>query len=203
MNKKLSTALAVAAASLVLLTTACTAETSREAQLQETSGRFDNRAAPVVTGDAEYSNYVRAQEDVYDDPNTILWCSSSFPTATSPIFTVPIAGKLTSSSVSMFPGESVGGGSSSGYYKEENVSVDGMYHGSPGPYRYGFTPGGVYVDFTNLSVFCSTSLVEFQRQALNITASESQVEATQTQAEDLLRAGDQAGAQNLLDGLEN
>lgn len=177
---------------------------SRTQQLEESQQKFEGRTPPDVTGDTEYNNYIKAQE-LYDDPSSILWCSGSFPTATSPIFTFPIAGKLTSSSVSYYPGQSPhqfsgGAGDWGGVYMAENQSVDGMYHGSPSPYRYGFTPGGQYVDFTNLSVLCTTSLTQFQRENLNI-AVDAPADAATDKAEQALKDGDPEGAQEILDGL--
>lgn len=183
----------------------CSAPTAttdtREDQLNQSQKRFDARTPPDVTGDAEYQNYIRAQEDVYDDPSNILWCTAAFPNATSPIFTTPIAGKLTSSSVSYYPNEkleTVDVGEAYGEILVEAQSVDGMYHGSPGPYRYGFTPGGQYVDYTGMAVFCTTALTAFQQQTLELSVVATADEFTE-QAEEALRDGDPEKAQDLVD----
>lgn len=203
-GSKILGAVAVAAVA-ALAFTGCSAsegmaETpTRKSQLQDSQASFDQRRAPEVTGDAEYNNYIKAQEEIYDDPSNILWCTAAFPNATSPIFTVPIAGKLTSSSVSFFPNtitRKYSAYESYGWVQEEAQSVDGMYHGNPGPYRYGFTPGGQYVDFTGLAVFCSTALTEFQR--VSLTAGGSENDGVTERAEQALRDGDPAKADEIL-----
>lgn len=125
---------------------------------------------PAVSNNTEYHNYYNAQK-LYDDPTTIIWCTTTWGNANSPLVTVPIAGKLTSSSVSLLPSTVVQDADSSDSlsYFPEQVSVDGMYHGSPPPYRYGFTPGGQYVDFFNMPTLCTTQLTKFQRQSSNVT----------------------------------
>jgi hypothetical protein len=175
---------------------------TRKAQSEQNKQKFDVRTPPDVTGDTEYNNYIKAQE-LYDDPANIIWCTATWANSAAPIFTVPIAGKLTSSSVSYFPSstQKFDGNSSYGYtWSEENPSVDGMYHGNPGPYRYGFTPGGQYVDFTGMETFCTTQLTEFQRQTLTVSNTAPEDSAT-AQAEEKLKAGDAQGAQDILDGI--
>lgn len=157
--------LSVGALALGLVACSSSNTPNRQDQQEQNASQFDDRTPPDVTGETEYNNYIRAQEEIYDDPSTILWCTVYPQSPNSPVFTVPIQGKLTSSSVSYYPGESVQWNSSYSW-TEENQSVDGMYHGSPPPYRYGFTPGGQYVDFTDLPTFCTTALTEFQEQTL-------------------------------------
>lgn len=203
MKKKLATVLAIVGVGAMVLT-GCTDEPSgRDDQAAKSEAKFESRTPPDVTGDAEYNNYIKAQEEIYDDPSSILWCTAAFPTAGGPVFTVPIAGKLTSSSTSYYPNydqKFSSGGSFT--WSEENQSVDGMYHGSPGPYRYGFTPGGQYVDFTNLSVFCTTSLTAFQQETLSVSAVSTSDSVTE-QAEQALRDGDPQKAQDIVDGAKN
>jgi hypothetical protein len=169
--------LAVAALSFTLAGCSATSdgEPSRDKQLETTQEKFDKRSAPDVTGDTEYNNYIKAQEGVYDNPATVLWCTASFNSGTAPVFTVPIAGKLTSSTVSFFPSTKQKFSSGGGFtWSEENQSVDGMYHGTAVPYRYGFTPGGQYVDFTGLDMFCTTQLTEFQRVSISVVTDADQ-----------------------------
>lgn len=123
---------------------------------------------PVIKNFTEYHNYMSAQK-LYDDPSSIIWCTTSFGNPSSPILTVPVAGKLTSSSVSLFPNTVQKDYQYSGVYNPELPSVDSMYHGSPPPYRYGFTPGGQYVDFFDMPTFCTTALTSFQRASTNVT----------------------------------
>jgi hypothetical protein len=195
-----------AAGALVLGLAACSGGTTtstptREDQLAQSESTFEGRTPPDVTGDAEYQNYIKAQEEVYDDPAGIIWCTVFPENPSAPIFTVPIAGKLTSSSVSYYPNYSIEKqiyGESMGLAQVENQSVDGMYHGSPAPYRYGFTPGGQYSDFFNLPTFCSTALTEFQRQTLDVAAVAD--DGVTDAAEEALRNGDPTKAQEITDG---
>lgn len=127
---------------------------------------------PDIKNDVEYHNYKAAQE-LYDDPSSIIWCTTTWGNNSAPLVTVPISGKLTSSSVSLFPSSQtkIGGGGSGSWnstYNQELPSVDAMFHGSPPPYRYGFTPGGQYVDFFNMPTFCTTALTAFQRESTKV-----------------------------------
>jgi hypothetical protein len=198
MNKRKITGVVLAVLVAATLSACDTENDAREKQLSESTAKFDDRKAPDVTGEPEYNNYTRAQL-LYDDPNTIQWCTVFPPSDAAPIHTVAIAGKLTSSSVSYYPGQSQQSNSNFSW-TEENQSIDGMYHGSPPPYRYGFTPGGEYVDFTDLSVECTTALTSFQRQTLSVAVVSPEDVVTQ-QVADALKAGDPAGAQALVDGL--
>lgn len=148
----------------------------------------------------EYKNYDRAQK-LYASPTTIIWCTAFAPASTSPVITIPVAGKLTSSSVSFFPSTRVklhqwsSGGKEE--YTPERRSLDGMYHGSPPPYRYGFTPGGQYVDFFNLPTLCTTKPMSFQRKSIEVGVDNS-LAGADGQAEAALKAGDPAAAQDIL-----
>lgn len=158
------------------------AHSKAQAAVQNANREF---VVPPVKNFVDYNNYYKAQE-LYDSPSTIIWCTTSFGTTGSPLVTVPITGKLTSSSVSLFPNTQVHldtdtGGST---YYPELTSVDGMYHGSPPPYRYGFTPGGQYVDFSGMQVLCTTALTKFQKQSTTVDVSyDPAVSAAQAQAQ--------------------
>jgi hypothetical protein len=201
--RKITAVLGVAVAGTILLGAAsCSTDepTTRGDQAQKSESKFADRKPPQVTGDAEYNNYINAQEKVYDDPANIIWCTGSFNSANSPIFTVPIAGKLTSSSVSYYPNQHFASYDAGEYYGQtlvESQSVDGMYHGTPAPYRYGFTPGGQYVEFAgNMPVLCTTALTKFQQQTLAVSAV---VDTVTKKAEAQLKAGDKVGAQKTVD----
>lgn len=158
-------------------------------------------------GNAELRNYEGAQK-LYSDPATIIYCTTTWGNASAPLVTIPIAGKLTSSSVSYFPSSrTVNPGSDDGTkdeYTPERRSIDGLYHGSPPPYRYGFTPGGQYVDFFNLPTLCTTALTKFQRQQtkVSVTVDQDALNADR-QAQDALKRGDRAGAAAALEGLDS
>jgi hypothetical protein len=158
-----------------------------------------HRTPYLPSHDVEFDNYNAAQK-LYDDPTTIIWCSTTWGNASAPIVTVPIAGKLTSSSVSYFPGDQVLDYGSEGHVVAEDRSVDGMYHGSPPPYRYGFTPGGQYVDFFNMPTVCTTALTKFQRQTTKVSLSvDPAAAAAQAKATVLLQQGRHAAAERALE----
>lgn len=144
--------------------------------------------APTIKNHMDYQNFYKSQE-LYDNPNTIQWCTSTWGNASAPLFTVPVAGKLTSSTVSLDPttqAKVMSGGNDhdTTTYNPELPSADSMFHGNPPPYRYGFTPGGQYVDFFNMPTFCTTALTNFQRQATKVSlAVDPAVAAAQKQAE--------------------
>jgi hypothetical protein len=142
----------------------------------------------------EEQNYNAAQK-LYNDPANILWCTAFPQSNTTPIVTVPVAGKLTSSTTTAFQPEYAGGHDAS--VALPSVSVDGLYHVNPPPYRYGFTPGGQYVDFFNLPTLCTTKPLEFQRQSVSVKVDSSLSTAT-TKAEAALKSGDNAKAQQIL-----
>lgn len=157
---------------------------------------------------AELRNYEGAQK-LYSNPNTIIYCTTTWGNASAPLVTIPIAGKLTSSSVSFFPSTraKVGGGGdgwNTNEYTPERRSVDGLYHGSPPPYRYGFTPGGQYVDFFNMPTLCTTALTKFQRESTKVAITVDEAsKAADAAAEDALAHGDKAGAEAALAALDN
>jgi hypothetical protein len=175
--------------------------------LSQIDGR-SNSTRPFVPAwpSPEFKNYTAAQR-LYANPNTIVWCTTTWGNASSPLVTIPIAGKLTSSSVSFFPSTRAWRGDHNidhPEYTPERRSVDGMYHGSPPPYRYGFTPGGQYVDFFNMPTLCTTALTRFQRQTTKVAVTvDEQAKAADQAAEAALARGDRAGAQRALNALDS
>lgn len=177
--------------------------TSKSGQYAQVQKRAAKARAYIPQNGVELSNYNRAQK-LYDTPNTIIWCTTTWGNPSSPVVTIPIAGKLTSSSVSYFPSQlAYSGGGDGGYkYNPELRSVDGMYHGSPSPYRYGFTPGGQYVDFSGMQALCTTSLTKFQRQNTSVVVTvDATAKLAQAKAESALAANDPKAAQAALSGL--
>lgn len=189
--------------------TACAPEAEQPQQYKEVESRAASKTAYIPKNDVELENYNRAQE-LYDDPAAIQWCTMFPPSDTAPIVTTPIAGKLTTSSTTFFnPQELV-----EGRYLEQGMvtlpkrSVDGLYHGESS-YRYGFTPGGQYVDFFNSAhVRCTTALTEFQRENTFVEmvgksdgdASGIDVDKRQAEAEKALKDGDAKKAEAILGG---
>lgn len=156
---------------------------------------------PPLPNSPDFRNYNQAQR-LYASQTSIIWCTTTWGNPSAPMVTVPIQSKLTSSSVSIFPSSRSyrGGGDSTDEFTPERRSVDGMYHGSPPPYRYGFTPGGQYVDFFNMPTLCTTALTKFQRAETKLAlAVDDTAKAADLQAQAALRRGDHAQAQAILE----
>lgn len=152
-----------------------------------------NRFVPYVPHNGvEGKNYNEAQE-IFDNPATIIWCTAFPSNPTVKPITVPIAGKLTSSSVSAFRSDEEVQG-----VALEAESVDGLYHGAPPAYRFGFTPSGQYVSFEGMQVICTTSVSEFQQESISIKPA-AQINQATLEAEEALEAGDKAKANELLE----
>jgi hypothetical protein len=164
-----------------------------ESKQEKTSSAVSNEretfeGAYVPKHHVEFNNFNKAQE-LYDTPSTIIWCTTTWGNPSAPMVTVPVAGKLTSSSVSYLPQNHINY-DEHGNTVTESTSNDGMYHGSPPPYRYGFTPGGQYVDFFNMPTLCTTAMTKFQRQKTQISLEiDPTAEAATKQAEAALAAG--------------
>jgi hypothetical protein len=171
----------------------CGADSERDHARQEARENNKHFIPYIPRNGVEGANYNKAQE-LYDDPSTIIWCTAFPQSSTEPLITVPVAGKLTSSTVSAFRSEDEIQG-----VALEAESVDGLYHGTPPPYRYGFTPGGQYVDFFNLPTLCTTQPLKFQRQSVSVTVDSGLNSATQ-EAEKALSNGDKKKAQAILQG---
>lgn len=145
----------------------------------------------------ERNNYEKAQK-LYDDPTTIIWCTAFPNSPTAPIVTVPVAGKLTSSSTTFFAPEHSETNGDTGMAVLPSRSVDGLYHPNPPQYRYGFTPGGQYVDFFNLGTICTTAPMKFQTRSIKFAIDPSLASAD-SRATSALKRGDKAGAQKILE----
>jgi hypothetical protein len=71
--------------------------------------------------------------------------------------------------------------------------------GSSGEYRYGFTPAGVYNDWTGLETFCTTEPSVWQREKTTIVmASDPDLLKAQQDAQAALKAGDPVKAEQIL-----
>lgn len=118
----------------------------------------------VPKNNLEQANY-NARQKIADDPSTILWCTSAFPIPSSPLFTIPVLGKLTSGSKRPWPATTV---RYQDNYNPEIAGPDGMY-GPSEAYRYGFTPGGIYVEWSgSMETYCTTQPTVWQRQQTTI-----------------------------------
>jgi hypothetical protein len=150
-------------------------------------------------GNTEQRNYNDAQK-LYNDPATIIWCTA-FPESTAaPMVTVPISGKLTSSTTTAFrPEEVINNDSSGSGVSVTQRSVDGLYHPNPPAYRFGFTPGGQLVDFFNMPTVCTTQPLEFQRQSITVKVA-SDLDSATKEAEQALETDNSEKAQKILEG---
>lgn len=142
--------------------------------------RAESRSAYVPKDSLDFINYDKRQR-ISDNPSTIVWCTAAFNQPGIPLITVPIVGKLTSGGKRPFA---------------TDPGPDGMY-GSSGDYRYGFTPGGVMVDFSGIPTFCTTEPTVWQREKTQIvveTASELSQASKQAEAHVAAGRGAQADA---------
>lgn len=189
---------------LALAVTGCDVEekTPENTAAKQIERHAKQRSPYIPKNDVEFKNYNAAQK-LYDSPDTIIWCSTTWGNASAPLVTVPVTGKLTSSSTTFFRPEAPVHGDTGEYGGDIGLgssrSVDGLFHPNPPQYRYGFTPGGQYVDFFNMPTFCTTALTKFQRQATKVQVEfDAEARAAQAKAEKALERGDKRGAQEAL-----
>lgn len=169
---------------------------ARDAASKAADRNRENFAPYIPHNEVEGKNYNHYQE-LSDNPATVLYCTVLPTNPTIKPITIPVAGKLTSSTVSAFPSQEI-------HYDEdgnvvtEKSSVDGLYHGSPPPYRYGFTPGGNLIEvWSGDQGFCTTAATEVQVQTLEVGFSGS-VDAATKAAEEALEAGEHKKAEQIL-----
>lgn len=164
------------------------ADQSREEAMQ----KMNERKVYIPKNDLEFNNYNRRSE-LADDPTAILWCTSAFPIPGSPLFTVPIVGKLTSGAKRPYQTMQAYADTTGKYYPEL-PGPDGML-GSSGEYRYGFTPGGMYADWYGMAVFCTTEPMVWQRESTTIVMQADPVlQEAQVRARAVLKRGTPADA---------
>ncbi len=164
---------------LTVLLSSCNESDKR---LQEALRKSENQEG------IEFENYYRRQKLV-EDSNTILWCTFSLENPNSPLVTIPVKGKLTSSSKRPHP------------INSEYPGADGMY-GSSGQYRYGFGPGGIaqYYELDGLHTFCTTQPLVWHREKTTILmeVDEALDEAT-SNSEAALRSNNSEEARRILE----
>lgn len=136
---------------------------------QQAQSKADSNQVYIPKNNLELNNY-NSRQKIADDPSTILWCTSAFPIPSSPLFTIPVLGKLTSASKRPFSTSQVNSWGDT-VYSPELPGPDGMY-GPSDSYRYGFTPGGVYVEWSGaMQTYCTTEPSVWQRQSTTIVLS--------------------------------
>lgn len=121
---------------------------------REVRNKVLDRKVFIPVNDVEFQAYNKRQARA-DDPTAIMWCTTAFPIPSSPIFTVPIVGKLVSGDKKPLPTDA------------NTPGPDGMY-GHSNPYEYGFSPTDSYWDFRNMSMVCTDTPTVWQRQETKI-----------------------------------
>jgi hypothetical protein len=146
----------------------------------------------------DFLNYVENAKRRMD-PSTVQYCTIFPSTPGVKPFTIPIVGDMTSSSVSFYPTARAykPGDDGSGEYTPDRRSYDGMYHGSPTPYRFGFDAisnaehriGG------DMGWWCTDTPqpAQIQETNLNVTLVADAKQLT-TQINSALRRGDRSTA---------
>jgi hypothetical protein len=148
---------------------------------------------------ADFNNYVEnAKRRI--DPRTVQFCTIFPDTPGVKPFTIPIVGDMTSSSVSFYPtSRAVNGDNNSNKYEytPDRRSYDGMYHGSPPPYRYGFDAisNAEHKIGGNLGWWCTDTPQPSQIQdtTLNVTLVANAKQLT-SEINNSLSHGDRSGA---------
>jgi hypothetical protein len=184
---------------LLLLFIGCGSDKQEKSQYEKVTEKAKKAEAYIPKNNVELRNYNDAQK-VYDDPTNIIWCTFSFTNPSSPLVTVPVSGKLTSSSTTFFNPVTVYGDGYDWGVAIPARSVDGLFHPNPPGYRYGFTPGGAYVDFFNLETYCSNKPTKFQRQNTKVSlAVDAGLGAADAAAQRALKNGDKREAQRIIE----
>lgn len=189
MKKHSSRNLIVAGLVLVMLASALAACTPNSEAAQRAQNANYNYAPYAIKNFIDQRNYSWRLQ-ISDDPSMILWCTMFPPTPGTKPITVPIIGKLTSSSKRPFQGDST-----------LQVDDQGMY-GTSGEYRFGFGPTGMqeYYDITAMSTFCTTQPMLWQTQlTIVVQSKDNALLAASQQAHDLIAAGKLKEAQAVLD----
>jgi hypothetical protein len=176
---------------------ACTSDSPAATAAQNNSQKLQAQVYQQHNN-VEFQNYNERQK-VSDDPVTILWCTAYPTNPNAKPLTFPIRGKLTSSNKRPYPTMIAEAGGSGSTYTPEIPGPDSMY-GASSEYRYGFTPDGVYVDFTGLETVCTTEPTVYQKQQTNIVlqTDKALVDAS-AQAKAALQAGNPAKATQILE----
>lgn len=161
--------------------------------------------------DIEFRNY-NLRLKVADDPSTILWCTFFPPgiqgvgngSTAGQAFTVPVAGKLTSSSKRPYADTRW---TDRGSYTFTEAPVAGPDHmfGASSEYRYGFDPTlTTYYDFTGLASFCTTEPTVWQaKQTQIVVDTDRTLTAVTRAAEAAIKANDPQKALELLKTAES
>lgn len=198
----------------VLALAACGGQSSSGPTAAEIAQAASNQLQKLVyqsKHNVEFRNYNWRQE-ISDDPATILWCTffppgiSGVSNGTTPgqAFTVPIAGKLTSSNKRPYRDTSYVDAGNYSWYPQERPGPDHMFGGSA-EYRYGFGPAGKadYHDFTGFASTCNSVPEVWQANTPILTGTSTTLQSLSNAAEAALRAGNVAKAETILNKAGN
>lgn len=194
---------------LALLVAGCGGNTRQKPNAQDAAQAASNALQSQVfqaKHNVEFRNYNWRQR-IADDPATILWCTFFPPgiagvsdgTTPGQAFTVPIAGKLTSSNKRPYDSTRYTDRGNYAFTPREVPGPDHMF-GSSAEYRYGFGPTGIadYSDFTGFASVCTTQPKVWQANTPILTNTSVTLTSVTRAAEAALRAGDGAKAQQIL-----
>jgi len=151
-----------------------------------------NRAPVELKNDVEGKNYAR-RLTLADNPASLIWCTAYPSSPSAKAFTVPIVGKLTSSTKRPTPTEQtiIDGDTTGRTYNPELPGPDGMY-GASIPYQYGFDPAGNEHDFSlSLEMHCTSVPDIIQKETTQLAVKstmdpgelDAQVQAALTQCQ--------------------
>lgn len=133
-----------------------------------------NRAPVQLHNDVEGKNYNR-RLSLADNPASLIWCTVYPTSPNAKAFTIPIVGKLTSSSKRPTPTEQtvIDTDTLGKTYNPEIPGPDGMY-GASVPYQYGFDPAGNEHDFSAaLEMHCTSVPDIIQQETTQIAVKSS------------------------------
>lgn len=205
---------AVSAGVLVLTLSACGGSHTNSLTAADKAQRASNQLQGQVyqsKHNVEFDNY-NLRQKVADDPSTILWCTF-FPPGVQGVgngstagqaFTVPVAGKLTSSNKRSYSDVRYVDAGNYAWYQQQVPGPDHMF-GASSEYRYGFDPTlTTYYDFTGLASFCTTEPTVWQAKKTQIVVNTDKTLTALTHAaEAAIKAGQPEKALGLLKTAES
>ncbi len=176
---------------------ACGAQDQNSKPQDEAVNKAQQHDVYVPKNDIEFNNY-NDRQVLADDPTTILWCTIFPPTPGSPLVTTPIVGKLTSGTKRPYATEQRSNYDTARYFPEL-PGPDGMYGPSDPNYRYGFTPGHKYWDYTAIPMVCSDEPTVWQKEATTLVLdTDQQLLEAQVRAQQALAQGNGEEAERIL-----
>lgn len=194
MRKHLSSLVVVIV--IALLLGACSGLSTTKSQ-DIAVNKAEDHQVYIPKNDLEFNNY-NDRQILADSLTTILWCTIFPPTPGSPLVTTPIVGKLTSGTKRPYATEYVSTYSAD-KYTPELPGPDGMFGPSDPNYRYGFTPGHNYWDYTAIPMVCTDEPTVWQKESTTLVLdTDQQLLEAQKRAQDALARGNKDEAEAIL-----